>query len=214
MKYEEVYDHQMTICDPNEDHYNNLMKRCLYGKISSEYLYEYAKQFWVEYKNNRKFMTIISNDGHEGTLQVIKYTDKIIYNFLVYLYNNNLFKESIIFLLSDHGASMPSLYYLSDFYKIEYYLPMLYIIIHDKKNLTYKLQYENINKNQQTFISAYDIYNTISNIIYGDKYILLNNKTKYKDTPKSPFGQSLFYKINPNLRYPKLNNGMNKKICV
>ena len=129
MKKEEVYDHQMIICDPNESHYNSMTKRCLYGKTNSEHLFEYGSQFWKKYKKNRKFLTIISNDGHEGSLLGIKYTDDIIFKFLNDLFNKNLLKDSSILLISDHGESLPSLYYLYDFYKIEYYLPMLYIII-------------------------------------------------------------------------------------
>jgi len=206
MKKDEVYDHQMTICDPNESHWNNMIKRCLYGKINSEHLFEYGNQFWRNYKHNRKFLTIISNDGHEGSLIEIKYTDEIIFKFLNDLFNENLLKDSSILLISDHGESLPSLYYLYDFYQIEYYLPMLYIIINDRKDLSYKEQYENIYKNQQTLITAYDIYNTIGHIIYGDKYKLIKNKTKLKNTAKSPFGKSLFSEINPKSRTPLLYN--------
>ena len=212
MKKEEVYDHQMTMCDPNESHWNSMLKRCLYGKINSEHLFEYGKQFWRKYKNNRKFLTIISNDGHEGSLLEIKYTDDIIFKFLTDLFNNNLLKDSSILLISDHGESLPSLYYLYDFYQIEYYLPMFYIIINDCKNKTYEEQYEFIHKNQQTLITAYDIYNTIGHLIYGDKYHLINNKTRSKDSPKSPLGISLFYEINQKSRNP-ISYNIRNPIC-
>ena len=206
MKKEEVYDHQMVICDPNESHWNNMLKRCLYGKLNSEHLFEYGNQFWRNYKHNRKFLTIISNDGHEGSLLEIKYTDDLIFKFLNNLYNENLLKDSSILLISDHGESLPSLYYLYDFYQIEYFLPMFYIIINDRKDISYKEQFENIYKNQQTLITAYDIYNTIGHIIYGDKYKLIKNKTRLKDSPKSPLGISLFSEINPKSRTPLLYN--------
>ena len=56
--------------------------RCLYGKQTIEHLYEYGEQFWKKYKENRKFLSILSNDGHEGTLEVLKYADNVIFNFL------------------------------------------------------------------------------------------------------------------------------------
>ena len=186
MKKDEVYDHQMTLCDPNEMHWNDMVKRCLYGKINSEHLFEYGNQFWRKYKDNRRFLTIISNDGHEGTLQEVKYTDDIIFNFLNNLYEDLLLNESSILFISDHGESLPSLYYLFDFYQIEYFLPMFYVIINDRKNITYEKQYKYIHQNQQTLITAYDIYNTIGHLIYGDKYRYIKNKTYIKDTPKSP----------------------------
>ena len=158
-------DHQLLLCDPNAPDINMMTKRCLYGNINTYYLLEYINQFWRKYKNNRKFAILISNDGHEGTLELIKYTDDIIYNFLISLFNDNLLKNTTVFLLSDHGCTNPSIYFLNEFYQIEHRLPMLYIIINDRKNLDYNQQYYNIHKNQQTFITGYDIYNTIANII-------------------------------------------------
>ena len=130
---DEVYDHQFLICDPNDDHYNTYTVNCLYGKPTTKHLFEYGLQFWKKYKNNRKFLVIISNDGHEGTLESLKYIDNIIYNFLNELFNTNLLKDSSIFLLSDHGVGMPSFYSGYKFYSIEETLPMLYIIVNHRK---------------------------------------------------------------------------------
>ncbi len=210
---DEIYDHQFLICDPNAKHYNTLTIRCLYGKNIAHYIYEYGNQFWRKYKENRKFLTVISNDGHEGTLELLKYTDEIIYNFLNNLFNDNLFKDSSIFLLSDHGVGMPSLYYLFKFYNIEIQLPMLYIIINDRKNISYDKQYKYLYENQQAFITAYDIYNTIGNIAYGDSYIFIENKTLDNDTPKSRQGISLFNEINKIERNPKKYFNMSNNSC-
>lgn len=210
---DELYDHQLTLCDPNAPSLNSVTKRCLYGKIKSYYLYDYINQFWRKYHSNRKFATIVINDGHEGTLESIKYTDDIIYNFLNSLYNDKLLKDSTLFLLSDHGSGMPSIYYLNEFYQIENRLPMLFIILNDRKNIDYNQQYNNIKINQQTFITGFDIYNTIGHIIYGDSYTNIPNKTECHDTPKSPFGQSLFEKIDAKNRNPKDYKGMKTNIC-
>ena len=61
------YDHAFMNCDPNSDHFNSNSLKCLYGKMTTEHLYEYGNQFWRKYKNNRKFLNIVCNDGHEGT---------------------------------------------------------------------------------------------------------------------------------------------------
>ena len=210
---DEIYDHQFIICDPNSFHYNSNSIRCLYGKQVSEHLYEYANQFWRKYNNNRKFLTIVTNDGHEGTLEKLKYIDDIIYNFLNNLFNNNMLKDSSIFLLSDHGVGMPSIYSLNDFYKIEEHLPMLYMIINDRRNINYNKQYGYLYENQQSFITAYDIYNTLGNIIYGDNYVYIKNKTNNIDTPKSSKGISLFNKIDSKIRAPNKYYRMINSVC-
>ena len=203
---DEMYDHQFLLCDPNNEFVNLNEIRCLYGKQNFEHLYEYTNQFWRKYENNRKFAVSVTNQGHEETLNVIKYADEVIYNFLNNLYEDNFFKDSTIFLISDHGASLPSVYYIYDFFLKEIDLPMLYIIINDRKNTTYEQQYGCIYENQQTFITGYDIYNTIGNLLYGDNYVNINNKTQKIDTAKSENGISLFNKINPKSRRPQVYN--------
>jgi len=213
---EEVYDHQFIICDPNRENFNENTIHCLYGKQTIEHLYNYGEQFWKKYKGNRRFLSIVSNNGHEGTLEVLKYADNIIFNFLNNLFIDNLLKDSSIILMSDHGVGMPSIYYPYDFYKLEEFLPMLYMIINDRENISYEEQYKYLNENQQAFISSYDIYNTIGNLIFGDEYYIIKNKTEENDTPKSRYGTSLFDKINQKIRKPQFYNnfGINGSVMV
>ena len=124
---EDIYDHILSLCDPNNDYYNLNTIRCLYGKQNMEHLIEYTNQFWNKYINNRKYSIIIANHAHEGTLTVVKYLDNIISEFLNNLFNHNLLKNTIVLLLSDHGTGMPSIYYSTDFFKIEGNLPILLI---------------------------------------------------------------------------------------
>ena len=210
---EEMHDHQFISCDPNSGHYNVNFVKCLYGKHLAEHLYEYGDQFWRKYKDNRKFLTIVTNDGHEGTLEVLKYIDNIVYDFLNNLFKDNLLKETFVFLISDHGAGVPSIYYIQEFYKKEKHLPMLFILVNDRKNTTYDIQYKNIHENQQTFITAYDVYNTIGNIIYGDEYSSIKNKTEEFDTPKSAKGESLFNAIDQKSRKPDKYEIMSHESC-
>jgi hypothetical protein len=218
MKYEEIGDHELIICDPNKKNANIMVKNCLYNKLTTSHLYEYGNQFWRKYKNNRRFLIIASNDGHEGTLEVLKYLDNTLFNFLNKLFNDNLLKDTTTFLLSDHGTAMPSPYYMNHFYRKEMNLPMLYIIFNDRKNISYNKQYQYIYKNQQTLITAYDIYNTIGNLLYGDNYEYIQNKTDLKDTPKSKYGISLLKEIKSKDRKPSnFNDNVNKMeldICL
>ena len=73
---------------------------------------------------------------HEATEEVLKYLDDLIFNYLYSLFNDNLFKDTSIFLLSDHGLGLHSLYYMFEFFTFESVLPMLYIIINDRKNIS------------------------------------------------------------------------------
>jgi len=175
---------------------------------------KYGYQFWVKYKKNRKFLLIVNNDGHEGTLEVLKYSDKYLYKFLNNLFEENLLKDSTILILSDHGCPMPSIYYFFNFYYYEQDLPMLYILSFDKKNLSYDKQYKHLYNNQQKFITAYDVYNTIGHLIYGKSYKKIKNKEEsYKDTPKTKYGMSIFSRINSK-RTPFDYINMNKKVCI
>ena len=200
---EDIFDHIFSLCDPNNDYFNLNTIRCLYGKQNAEHLIEYTEQFWKKYVNNRKYSIIITNYAHEGTLTVIKYLDSILTNFLDNLFNQNLLKDTIVFLLSDHGTGMPSIYYSTDFYKIEGNLPILLIMINDRKNITYEQQYKYIYENQQNFITPFDIYNTLGNIIYGNKYKNIDDNSKNSNNFKSHYGTSLFEKMYSKKRYPK-----------
>ena len=215
MKLEEVCDHEMIICDPNMMHLLTLKKRCLYDKLASAHQYEYGNQFWRKYNNNRKFLGILDCSGHEATLEALKYQDDIIYNFLNNLYNDNLLKKTTVIFLSDHGVVIPSIYFFLDFYQLESHLPMLYIMINDRENISYEKQYKYIYQNQQIFITAYDIFNTIGNIIYGDKYNYIKAKSShFFDTPKTRKGTSLLMKIDAKSRSPLKYEGMDRTTCV
>ena len=210
----ELYDHQMLLCDPNAPRYSKPIRKCMYGKDDVGFLLDYSEQFWRKYQNNRKFSLLIINSAHEETMEVMKYIDGIIYNYLYSLYNDNLFKDSSIFLVSDHGVGIQSLYYAFEFYTIENYLPLLYIIINDRKETSYAKQYSYMRENQQTFITAYDIYNTINHLLYGDKFKYILNLTDENPTPKSPLGTSLFEKIDQKLRKSQNYEFMSHKICI
>jgi len=72
----------MLLCDPNAERYHKPIRKCLYGNDDISYLFDYSEQFWRMYKYNRKFSSIILNGAHEGTMEVLKYFDNIIYNYL------------------------------------------------------------------------------------------------------------------------------------
>ena len=86
---------------------------------------------------------------------------------------------------------------------------MLYLIVNDRKNQSYESQYQYLHQNQQTFITGFDIYNTIIHLIYGEEY----GKNVTKNIISS-IGISLFNKINQKKRSPKRYISMIKDVCV
>ena len=198
------YEYSAPNCDPNVYNAgygffggeNSILRKCLYGKDSIEQSYEYGKNFWLTYKDNAKFLRIVNTYAHEYSGQKSKYADEATFNFLSYLYNQNLLQNTIVFLAGDHGFELMGLYKLFEpkDWEIEKQFPVFFLIIPDKKNLSYIEQYSELLKNQQNFITPFDIYYTIRQILYGDKY-KENLKKEQIDE-----GESLFKYINPKVR--------------
>ena len=192
------FDHENVamFCEPNYyDRINpypafsgpfSVLKRCLYKKDSYEYILEYGKQFWINYLNSKKFLRLSFIDAHESTGEVIKYLDKPIFDFLYLLINKNMMKNTVIIFASDHGNGMPSIYNLlnSEDYLYENVLGFLSFVFFDI-NLDINIK-NNLEKNQQIFITPYDIHDTMIDIIYGEENLKL----------KSRFGRSLFRELN------------------
>jgi hypothetical protein len=47
--FEEVYDHEMVVCDLDNDHISRTTIRCLHRKQNVEHFFEYTDQFWRKY---------------------------------------------------------------------------------------------------------------------------------------------------------------------
>ena len=213
------FDHEYAApnCDPNVYTYgyglfsgeNGVLRKCLYGKESFEYSLEYARQFWLSYKNNKKFLRIVNTYAHDYIGEKSKYTDNCLYKFLYNLYSINEMKNTTVFIAGDHGYALMGLYKIlgSDDYKIEFSLPVFILLEPDNPNLTYQQQYSEIKKNQQTFITPFDIYYTIRFIIYNEDYKNLPLNGKKDD------GESLFKYIDPKTRMCSKYLFINKENC-
>ena len=192
------FDHENVamFCDPNFEDKNDkwsiihgkcsVLRKCLYGKDSFDYNFEYISQFLEIYKNERKFFRLTIGDGHEATTEVIKYIDKSFCSFIEKILNHYFDDKTAIIIYSDHGAQIPGPYDIL-FYeekRSEKYLA-LFILILPIKNNNY---YSNIMFNQQQLITAYDIHDTLLDMINV-------NKNNYEAMEKHK-GQSLFLKIN------------------
>jgi len=175
----------------------SLLRRCFYGKEVHDYIFEYGTKFWESYPDNKKFLRLGFNDGHESTFEVLQYLDEPMYNFLNSFYEKGYLNNTAIIIISDHGNHMPGIYnlFFSEQYETERVLGNFYIIINsnilfnEKKELFRKYN-ENVMENQQSIITPYDIYNTLIHILYGEKP---NNKF-------TPRGNSIFMSIDNSKR--------------
>ena len=199
------WDHEnfALFCDTNYEDKSNVWKivdgkcsmirRCLYGRDSFEYTFDYVSQFLEAYKNERKFFKIMLSDAHELTMEVVKFIDNRLAPFLEKIINNYSDDKTAIIIMSDHGTQFPSPYDIL-FYQeknMELFLGVLFFIMPKNTNNNI-INHENIFYNQQKFITTFDIHDTLLDMINVEKikYPQMNNIK----------GQSLFEKINGSKR--------------
>ena len=192
----ESFDHEniAMFCDPNfynpENRFTPYMgpysirRRCLYGKDTFEYVLEYGQKFWETYLNEKKFLRLSFQDAHEGTLEVVKYLDKKLAEFLGFFWHKKYLEDTAIFLVSDHGNNMIGFYNILQVedYVLEKTLGTWLMILPKKINVDEK----NIEINQQRLVTPYDIHDTLLDM-FGYK---LNDKVYSRK------GKSIFSEIN------------------
>ena len=189
------FDHENVamFCDANYYNRDNpypllqggfsVLRRCLYGKDSFEYVLEYGQKFWETYKDNKKFLRLGFIDAHERTQEVIKYLDEPLFLFLNYLFKKKLLEKTAIFFVSDHGNGMYGLYrdLKADDFLFERTLAFWFMILHNFKK---EEEMKNLEENQQTFLTPYDIFDTLSDIIFDEEIIDVHTR---QDLGKSVF---------------------------
>ena len=197
------FDHENVamFCDANYYNRDNpypllqggfsVLRRCLYGKDSFQYVLEYGQKFWETYKDNKKFLRLGFIDAHERTQEVIKYLDEPLFNFLNYLFKNKLLENTAIFFVSDHGNGMYGLYrdIQADDFLFERTLAFWFIILHNFKN---EEEIKNLEENQQTLLTPYDIFDTMSDIIFNEENMDVHTRLD--------LGKSVFRKIDAKNR--------------
>ena len=167
------------------------LRRCLYGKDTFEYVLEYGQKFWETYQDNKKFLRLGFIDAHERTQEVIKYLDEPLFLFLNYLFKKSLLENTAIFFVSDHGNGMYGFYrdIQADDFLFERTLAFWFIILHDFKN---EEEVINLEENQQTLLTPYDIFDSLSDIIFDEENMNVHTRLN--------LGKSIFRKIDAKNR--------------
>ena len=213
------FDHELIslFCEPNYFRPENpfplnrgncaLIRRCLYGYDTFDYLFKYSKLFWKTYEGNRRFLRLSSMDSHETTGELINLIDQPLTNFLDDLYKSGDLNDTILFLFSDHGNHMAIHLTLvpTDDLPIEKIMPFFFLLV-PKKTKVYDNKYfldefyDILYKNQQSLATCYDIHDTILHIIF--------NNFEKGQKPFSVNGTSLFQRIDDMHRtcdsYPEI----------
>jgi hypothetical protein len=191
----EPFDHEANVfsCDPNytvPGHpfamFNGpygMKRRCLYGKDTSHYVFEYGKEFWKAYADEPKYLRLALVDPHEGTGEVAKYLDDKVFDFINFLEAQGGLKDTIILLQSDHGVNMPGFYTFVDAedFWIEKTLPALFLMVPQDVAQEYD---EILKSKENLLLYPHDIHNTLLHLSSSPK-MAYNN-----------VGASLFIKSN------------------
>lgn len=200
MKWD-TYDHEMVslFCDGNftpyeANHYplltgaNSLRIRCLYNKSALSYSLEYMDQFWKAYEKEPKFFRIGLTEAHEGTNEVIKYSDDELFNFFYDFEKKGHLNDTIVYIQSDHGLSMLGPYSAMalDDYEYELVLPAFFMILPTNMN-NYDQIRETVRYNENSMITPFSIYNSLHAIVNYHKYSYFDqeNDIFFKKTQKS-----------------------------
>ena len=226
-----TFDHEniALFCDPNFYDYSysltkgvaSILQRCLYGKPAYEYAMEYTIKFWETYIDQKKFYRIHMNEAHEGTMEVISYLESPLEKFVKYFFERDyLLKDTVVLFVSDHGNHMlgPWKFLFAEDFNIESTLGLLIIVLPNNDKLYNSGIYNHLNENQQTFITPYDIHDTLVHICFGDidKDILEEGEFNYKaNNAFSGKGESVFNGIAQEDRFctSKFNYIMARSDC-
>ena len=169
------YENIAMFCDPlynlanvknsNIKGINSSIKRCLYGKNSYEYVFNYGKIFWDAYPNNNKFLLLGLFDGSEKSGEVVKYMDNALSDFLLDLINKKKFHRTALFLVSSTGELKMGIYNkMNTEYFYEKNLGSFFLVLH-RAGIEQDI-IDKIKINEQSFVTAYDIYDSLLSIGY------------------------------------------------
>ena len=170
------FDHENFImsCDPNYFMKKEFSpyERCLYGKPISAYMLNYTSQFWEKYNENKKYFRMSFNYGNEPTGNVIKYLDEPLYNFLWDFYTQGKLKNTAVIILSEQGNKNNGLYDVlgSAEFEVDKKYGVFIMILDWNEKFKKEEYHKNLIKNQNLFITPYDVFDTINNIALGDIY--------------------------------------------
>lgn len=182
------HDHEMTslFCDGNFTPLlgstypiltgtNAIRRRCLYGNSALSYSLLYAKQFFDKYANEPKFFKLGLTEAHEGSNEVIKYSDDELFNFFQEFEKKGYLNSTLVYFQSDHGLAMLGPYsalQLED-WEHESVLPSFFMLVPTSMKYYQDIR-QNLIHNENSIVTPFNIYNTLKATLNNN-----NNKISY-----------------------------------
>lgn len=151
---------------------NAIRKRCLYGQSALSYSLNYANQFFDKYKDQPKFFKLGLTEAHEGSNEVIKYSDDELVNFLLGFEKKGYLNNTLMYFMSDHGLAMLgpySAFELED-YSHEAVLPSFFMLA-PKSMRNYEKIRHNLIHNENSIVTPFNIYNSLKGILNDRKNV-------------------------------------------
>jgi len=151
-------------------------------------------QFWDAYPDVPKFAHSTFLEGHEGTGDVLALVDDDFESFLREMDKKNVFNNTAVFIVADHGLHQGFYWLLSERGRLEHMLPAAYVSLPNWYHLEGQ---KNMHNAQQKLVTAFDFHQT---------FVELSGSQ-----PKSKHGKSLFSSIpNRNCREAGVPNELCK----
>ena len=192
---------------------NNILTNnyCLNDFPFYSYQIDYATNFWLKYKENKKYFKFTFISTNEKTGSLLSYLDGPLYDFLIQLKFKGLLENTAIFFMSEIGGVQDNIYY--NFGKnSEKEMNMKFgsfLIILGKKNNLNESEYKFLYDNTKIMVTPFDVYTSLVHIAMGNK---IKDIKLYLDEGKK--GESIFKKIEKNERNCEFyNDWMHKDYC-
>ena len=184
-------------CDPNYLKNINDKNYCIYGNPFYSYHINYAEQFWVKYKNNRKYFRLSFNNVNEKSGSLLTYLDEPLYDLFVKLKFNGYLNNTAIFFISEYGGGQENILYKFGIHNEKEINDKFgtFILVMSKNNKLSENEKKIVYDNQNKMVTPFDIYASLVNIPLGKKIsdIKLNVDEKNK-------GKSIFKEIDGKQR--------------
>ncbi|PRP89762.1 hypothetical protein PROFUN_00104 [Planoprotostelium fungivorum] len=158
----------------------SIRRRCLDNRYSHDIALDWLGQFVENHAETPYFAAAAFNEAHEGTGEVIGLMDEDFVDFLDRVDTN----KTVVFIIADHGLHM-SPYFALNLYsaRAENMLPMGNLIVPNWVLENYPEISEALEENQQSLVTAYDLYATLKHLRH------------FEEKPNVRNGLSLFDKI-------------------
>ena len=177
---------------------------CLGDKRRTRVFLDYLKDFQVKYNEECKFSFVFHSEvSHDDTSRAMTADDDI-YETIKFMHENGYLNNTLLFLMSDHGARFSSIRQTLQG-KLEERLPFFGIWLPAWWHKKYPKSSANVRENSNALLTPYDIHTTLEHVLDFDP------DTKSK---QNKHGISVFNKIPKTRTCADANIGTHWCTCL